>query len=59
MTPTPNDPSLTMIKAPSAIYGSERLLMILSPKVEVPRPNYGTQNLKITPITHLKSIYIS
>jgi len=50
----PYDPSLTMVKVARAIYGANNLVIMLRPNLEAPRPNYGTQKLQITPLTHLK-----
>ena len=58
MTQAPYDPSLTMVKVPSAIHGAKNLIMILRPNLEAPSPNYGTKNLQIASLTHLKDKYI-
>ena len=58
MTQEPYDPSLTIVKAPSAIHGEKRILMILSKNLKAPRHKYITKNIQIAPMSHLKARYI-
>ena len=46
MTQAPYDPSLAMVKAPSAIRGAKIFLMILMPKLKAPRRKYVTKIFK-------------